>query len=93
MPTQGLRGGFAIGDIVKLKEGEGSHDTFRVRKIDSPDGSIGVWGGSKNPEAYRQYRDFMPDRLMHETRKAIIKAWGRPHRNVLNKQKREAKKS
>jgi hypothetical protein len=86
------RGGFSINDIVKLKEGEGSHDTYRVRKIDAEDGSIGVWGGSKNPDSYRSCRDFMPEDLILETRKPIITSWGRPHRNVINKQKREAKK-
>jgi hypothetical protein len=82
---------FKVGDVVKLSSGDFSHDTFQVRNIDYPDGSIGVWGGSKKIDAYRSFRNFMPDRLIHETRKDIILSWGRPPRNALNKMKREAK--
>jgi hypothetical protein len=76
---------FEVGDIVKLKGGEFAHETFKVKRVDYADGSIGVWGGSKRADGYRSARNFMPARLIHETRKEMLQSWGRPSKKEINR--------
>lgn len=65
---------FPEGMQVRLKPGEGELGTFRVyTDVLAADGSVTVYGGDVDPGGYRQFRSFMPDRLMAENRTEILR--------------------
>lgn len=60
LPCDPLAPEFAVGDWVREKHGQ---QVFRVTGFNK-DGSLALYGGTKNPKGHRGYRAIMPDRLV-----------------------------
>lgn len=64
-PSQTMTTEWEVGEVVRIK---GSQGLFKVKKsTPNKDGSISLYGGDKNPNGNRGFRDVMPARLIRKS--------------------------